>query len=132
MLGQARDGALLGPWVDGLFDQHLEVIQPLFEGDESDIREYYEENLANCDGVLILYGSGNELWLRRKLREVQKAAGYGRTKPQPPVAICLVGPRTPEKERFRTYEATVVPYWDGFALDPLRPFIAQLKAGGSV
>ena len=31
-----------------------------------------------CDGVLIYYGAGNEMWLRRKLREVQKSAGYGR------------------------------------------------------
>ena len=132
LIADQRDAALIGPWVDGLFAQHLEVVQPIFEGDEAEIREYHEENLAHCDGVIILYGSGNELWLRRKLREVQKAAGYGRTKPQPPIAIGLVGPKTPEKERFRTHEATVVPGWDGFALEPLGPFIAQLKAGGSV
>ncbi|OFW18720.1 MAG: hypothetical protein A3H97_17820 [Acidobacteria bacterium RIFCSPLOWO2_02_FULL_65_29] len=132
LVAEQRDGALLGPWLDGLFAEHLEVIQPIFEGDEAEIREYHEENLAHCDGVLILYGAGNELWLRRKLREIQKAAGYGRTKPQPPIAICLVGPRTPEKERFRTHEASVVPGWDGFVLEPLGLFIAQLKAGGSV
>jgi len=132
LIADQRDAASIGPWLDGLFEQHLEVSQPIFEGDEAEIREYHEENLATCDGVLILYGSGNEIWLRRKLREVQKAAGYGRTKPQPPVAVCLVGPRTPEKERFRTHEATVVPQWDGYSLPPLKPFVEQLKAGGSV
>lgn len=132
LLADQRDAPLLGPWVDGLFEQHLEVHQPIFEGDESEIREYHEEVLASCDGVVILYGAGNELWLKRKLREIQKAAGYGRTKPNPPVAICLIGPKTPEKERLRTHEATVVPQWDGFTLGALAPFINQLKAGGSV
>ena len=132
VIADQRDMAAIGPWVDGLFEQHIEVIQPIFEGDESELREYNEENLVHCDGVLIFYGAANELWLRRKLRELQKAPGYGRTKPAPPVAVCLIGPRTPEKERFRTHEATVAPQWDGFSLDPLRPFIAQLKAGGSV
>jgi hypothetical protein len=105
---------------------------PIFEGDEAEIREYHEENLAQCDGVIIFYGAGNELWLRRKLREIQKAAGYGRSKPQPSIAICLIGPRTPEKERLRTHEATVVPQWEGCVIETLRPFVAQVKAGGSV
>lgn len=132
MIADQRDASLIGPWVDGLFEEDLEVIRPIFDGEEAEIREYHEENLVHCDGVLIVYGAGNELWLRRKLRELQKAPGYGRTKPQPTVGICLVGPRTPEKERFRTHEAMVAPQWDGFSLDPLRPFIAQLKAGSSV
>jgi hypothetical protein len=132
VMADPRDAAAINPWIDGLFAERLEVTPPIFEGDEADIREYHEDNLVHCDGVLIIYGAANELWLRRKLRELQKAAGYGRTKPQPAVAICLIGPRTPEKERFRTHEALVVPQWDGFSLDPLRPFVAQLKAGSSV
>jgi hypothetical protein len=132
LIADERDNALLGPWVDGLFEQRLEVIQPLFGGDEAEMRAYHEENLASCDGVVILYGAGNELWLRRKLREIQKAPGYGRSKPQPAIAVCLVGPRTPEKERFRTHDAAVVPAWDGLPLEALRPFINHVKAGGSV
>jgi hypothetical protein len=132
VIADPRDAPTIGPLVDGLFEQRLEVVPPLFDGDEADIREYHEDSLVHCDGVLIFHGAGNELWLRRKLRELQKAPGYGRTKPQAPVVICLAGPRTPEKERFRTHEALVAPQWDGFTLDPLMPFIAQLKAGGSV
>src|SRR5262249_26248936 len=127
VIADARDAPAIGAWIDPLFEQGLEVIQPIFEGDEREIREYHEENLAPCDGVVIFYGAANEVWLRRKLREVQKAVGYGRTKPTAPVAIALIGPRTPEKERFRTHEAQVVAQWEGCSLAPLAPYIAQVK-----
>jgi hypothetical protein len=122
-----RDEPITAPWEDFLFEQKLEVIRPVFEGDEAEIREYHEENLRSCDGALIMYGSGNECWLRRKLRELQKSPGYGRTKPVPIVAISLVPPRTPNKERFRTHEALVIPQWEGFSPEPLQPLISSLK-----
>jgi serine/threonine protein kinase len=122
-----RDTEITSPWEDFLFEQELEVIRPVFKGDEAEVREYHEENLRSCDGALILFGSANECWLRRKLRELQKSRGYGRTKPMTAVAISLVPPRTADKERFRTHEALVIPQWDGFSPDPLQPLISRLK-----
>jgi len=127
LIYEQRDEHLTSPWEDYLFEQELEVIRPVFEGNEAEIREYHEENLRTCDGALIFYGLGNECWLRRKLRELQKSPGYGRSKPIPVVAISLVPPRTPYKERFRTHEALVIPQWDGFSPEPLQPLISSLK-----
>ncbi|HUE84600.1 MAG TPA: hypothetical protein VMO26_00835 [Vicinamibacterales bacterium] len=132
LIADQRDAELIHPWADVLFEQQVEVIRPLFEGDEAEIREYHEENLTHCDGVLIFYGSGSELWLQRKLRELQKAPGYGRTKPRPVVGAALIGARTPEKERFRSHGVLVIPQWDGVALPDLQPFLTELKAGGPV
>jgi hypothetical protein len=132
LMADQRDAELVHAWADVLFEQQVEVIRPLFEGDEAEIREYHEENLTHCDGVLIFYGSGTELWLQRKLRELQKAPGYGRTKPRPVVGIALIGARTPEKERFRSHGVLVIPQWDGVALPDLQPFLTELKAGGPV
>jgi hypothetical protein len=132
LMADQRDADAIQPWADALFDQGVEVIRPLFDGDESEIREYHEENLRLCDGVLIFYGAANELWLQRKLRELQKAPGYGRTKPKPAAGVCLIGARTSEKERFRSHDAVVAPQWDGVALGALAPFLARLKAGGPV
>jgi hypothetical protein len=129
LICEERDAERMSAWVDGLFKEEIEVIRSVFDPG-ADIREYHEEMLASCDGVLILYGAGNECWLRRKLREIQKSAGYGRTKPKPAVAIALLPPRTPEKEGFRTHEATVVPQWEGFSPAPLAPFVARLKSSG--
>lgn len=132
LIADQRDAPQLHAWADVLFEQHVEVIHPLFDGDEAEIREYHEENLTHCDGVLIFYGAGAELWLQRKLRELQKAPGYGRTKPRPVVGVALIGARTPEKERFRSHGVHVIAQWDGVALADLQPLLTELKAGGPV
>jgi hypothetical protein len=122
-----RDSDLTPLWMDFLFKQGLEILRPVFEGDEAEIREYHQENLAHCDGVLIIYGKAGELWLRRKLREIQKSAGYGRTKPMGAVGIWLVPPKTPEKETFRTHEAMVISQMDKASPESLASFISKLK-----
>ncbi len=122
-----RDSNEASPWADFLFEHRFEVIHPVFEGDEAEVREYHEETLRSCDGALILYGAASECWLRRKLRELQKSAGYGRTKVSPVVGIALIPPKTAEKERFRTHEAIIIPQLAGFCADPLEPFISRLK-----
>lgn len=122
-----RDEETSSAWADFLFEQGFEVLRPVFEGDTAEIRDYHDENLRTCDAALILYGSANECWLRRKLRELQKSFGYGRTKPAPLVGISLVPPRTLDKEHFRTHEAMVIPQLEGFSPDPLRPFVSGLQ-----
>lgn len=128
LVADERDLGRLDPWADWLFGQGLEVIRPIYDGDEREIREYHEENLAGCDGLLLFYGAGNELWVRRKLREVQKAAALRRTGSRPVVGICVLGPRTPEKEHFKTHEATVLPQWEGLVTEDLLPVVAAIKA----
>ena len=130
LIHDRRDIETVTPWAEFFFERHFEVIHPVFEGDEAEIREDHEENLRSCDAVLIVFGAANECWLRRKLRELQKSAGYGRTKPAPPVGIALLPPRTAEKERLLTHEATLLPQWDGFAPDLLTPFVDRLKGEG--
>jgi hypothetical protein len=122
-----RDADTASPCVEYLFEQNFEVIRPVFEGDDAEIREYHDDNLRTCDGVLIFYGSTNECWLRRKLREVQKSPGYGRTKPAPVVGIVLAPPKVADKERFRTHEALVIPQLDGFSAGALRQFVSSLQ-----
>ena len=69
------------------------------------------------------YGAGNEPWLRRKLAELQKSAGYGRTKPMPEVAVCVIPPETPESTA-SVPTALVVPQWEGAHADRrCEPFV---------
>ena len=112
---------------DYLYDQGYEVTVPVFEGDEAQVRKDHEENLVICDAILFYYGAGNELWLRRKLREMQKSAAFGRTRPLRAKAIYVALPETPQKLRVRTREAIVIPQQGEFEPSALDPFLQQLQ-----
>jgi hypothetical protein len=115
------------PLEDFLFSQGFEVALPLFDEDEAQARSDHEENLCSCDAVLFFYGEAGEPWLRRKLRELQKSAGLGREKPLLARGIYVGHPPNPQKERFRTLEATVLREpADGFSADALAPFLAEI------
>jgi hypothetical protein len=127
MIYDQRDGEGPVPLEDYLFEQGYEVIMPVFEGDEAQVRRDHEENLSICHGVLLYYGVANELWLRRKLREIQKSAAFGRKKPIAAKAIFVAPPETPQKRRIRTHEALVIDQRGGFEPAGLQPFLNQLQ-----
>ena len=122
----ARDRENVRPIEQLLYDQRLNVIASMFEGDEASVRRDHEENLLVCDAVLIYYGAGGELWFRRKLRDLQKIAGYGRAKPLLARAVFLAPPFTPEKSGVRLHD-TVVIVGDGPPSTALfTPFVTRL------
>jgi TIR domain. len=124
-----QDVEAVVPIEDYLFNYGFETVLPAMDGDEAQVREDHKENLLLCDAALIYYGNTSELWLRAKLRDLQKAAGYGRRKPMRAKGIYIAGGETLPKQRFRTHEATVIKHFGAFSADSLRPFIAQLEAG---
>jgi hypothetical protein len=125
-----RDNAAVQPYADNLFNQGFDVLHPTFEGDEAEVRQCHEENLRVCNGAMIFFGSTNEAWVRRKLREIQKSVGYGRTDPLPEVAILCIPPESAEKQHFRTHDATVATQAEQFSADVIAPFLSQVKSGG--
>ena len=129
LISDRRDESAPAALSDYLYDQGFEVILPVFEGDEAQIRKDHEENLSTCDAVLFYYGEGNELWLRQKLREVQKSAAFGRKKPIVIKAIYVGLPDNPTKAKFRTREAMVIDQRAPFDPAALTSFISQLQAG---
>jgi TIR domain len=122
----ANDLAHTPPIEDIFFNQKMDVILPVFEGEEADIRMDHEENLKTCDAVVIYYGFGNELWLRSKMRDLQKAVGLGREKPLEIKAVLLGEPSSPGKDRFRTHEAMVIKPIDGNWEAALQPFLKKI------
>jgi hypothetical protein len=124
-----RDADRILPWQEFFFSRGFEVLHPLFEGDEADVREYHEENLRICDGALVVHGAASEAWLRRKLREILKSAAARATKKAAAVAVALIEPRTAEKERFRTHDALVLEQWSGFSAEPLEAVLELLSPG---
>ncbi len=87
--------------------------------------------LKHCDAVLIYYGDADEPWVKVKVMDLRKAAGYGRAAPMRATAIYVAGPETREKARFRTRNADeVIKHFDAFSPDMLAPFVQRLKTTG--
>lgn len=114
------------PLEDFFFNNGIEVVLPIFEGDETAIREDHIENLKTCSSAIIFYGNGSELWLRTKMRDFMKVNGYGRTKPLSFKGVYLSGPSSPAKQRFRTLEAEVINGVDNFPAIELENLLSKL------
>lgn len=115
------------PLEDFLFSQGYEVVLPIFEGDESQIREDHIDNLRICHAAIIFHGQANDIWLRSKTRDFLKINGYGRSKPLAVKAIYLGEPATPTKERFRTLEAEVVNGMQGLPEAQLKQVLSKIS-----
>jgi hypothetical protein len=113
---------------DYLFDQGLEVCLPAFDGDDADAAVLHQENLLTCDAVLVYYGAAPKAWVDIKLRELLKAAGYGREMPIQVQAVYVAPPDDRRKERFRSHQAQVIRQPEQFApSSELDQFVNQVK-----
>lgn len=124
-----RDLEVIEPLDDYLYKREFEVILPIFEGDEVQIRQHHQDSLQQCDAVMIYYGNGKEPWLQTKLRDLRGITGYGRSEPMLARAIYVGGPQTIQKQRFRTREALVIENFEAFSPDLLKPFLTQIAQG---
>jgi hypothetical protein len=117
----------VSPLEEYLYETGLDVILPAFEGDEAAVREDHKANLLECDAVMLYFGRGSEIWLRMKQRELQKIAGYGRSKPMLAKAIYLAAPHTPAKEHVRDRESIIIKNFAAFSPDCLAPFVERVR-----
>ncbi len=111
---------------DALFAGGCEVIRSLYQGSESELRIDHEENLKSCDAIFIYYGAATEFWLRAKLRDLQKAFGYGRQRSFLAAAVALGPPDRLDKRQFRSNEVLVLKAIDGFEPAILGAFLERL------
>jgi hypothetical protein len=132
LICDAKDEPEVEALEDYLFDQGLEVSLPAFDGADVDAGALHQENLCHCDAVLIYYGGAPKAWVDIKLRELLKAAGYGRERPIAVQAVYIAPPHDHRKERYRSHQAAVIRQLDGFAPSTdLDAFIVQVKAVGT-
>ncbi len=124
-----RDQEEVQPIDDFLYEQGFEVIPSVFDGDSAQVAQFHRESLLSCDAALVYYGNANQMWLRSKLWDLQKAQGWGRPEPLRARAVYVSGPESAEKQRFRTREVPVViQHFSPFSPDALSPFLQAIRA----
>jgi hypothetical protein len=123
---EERDRDAVLPVLEFLHNSGCEVIPSAFDGDEASILQDHRDNLVECDAVLMYYGAGNAVWLRRQLRELDKSPGYGRTKPLLARGIFIGPPMNDEKAHYRSHETVVVKWAPQLSQQMFEPFLDLL------
>jgi len=110
----------------------FEVAVPAFEGDASEVRKANQQQLANCDAVVLFYGAGDEAWKRTIDNELKKMAGYRGGRPLPAVFTYLAEPRTADKEDLIDMEEPgLIDGLNGFAEAATAKFLQDVTKAGT-
>lgn len=115
------------PLTNHLFDQGIEVILPLRDGDQTEVKQFHTEQLRICDGALIYYGQAKSSWMMTNLNELRKLPAYRESNRLPAKAVFIGGQPTPHKDSFRTLEAVIIRSYGDFSPDAIAPFIEQVR-----
>jgi len=125
-----QDESAIEDLEDYLFSQGLEVCLPAFDGSDADAESLHRDNMLTCDAVLVYYGTVPKAWVDIKLRELLKAAGYGRETPIQVQAVYVAPPDDRRKERYRSHQAQVIrQLQDSTPPAELEEFVRAVKAG---
>jgi hypothetical protein len=95
-------------------------------GDAAEVRKANHQNSANCDAVILFYGTGDEAWKRANRNELKKMAAY-RGERLPPAATYLAEPRTDDKQDMIDMEEEgLIDGRDGLTESALTKFLEQV------
>jgi TIR domain len=107
------------------------VVLPLMEGSESEVREVHETSMVLSDAVLIYYGKCTEHWVRMRLFDLMKVRGWGRNDPYLAQALWVGAPETAHKSKLHTTQALVLNGIAEPAPTVLEPFLLRLEGRGA-
>ena len=115
------------------FKQHgVESHIPLFEGDAATVRQAHTDMLAQCDGLILFYGTGDEAWKWSVDSDLRKLAAYRSERPLPVRRTYLADPSTSDKtDLIDLEEPNLINGLVTFSESLLDPFLTDLARGGS-
>jgi hypothetical protein len=109
-----------------LSQHHVECYWPLANGTPEDVRRDLEENLSNCDGLLLIYGTSSAQWVRTQLRQGRKIMSQ-RERPLAALAVFEGPPVTKEDLAVAIPDLLTVNCRNGWDELALGRFVATLQ-----
>lgn len=104
----------------------VETALPIRKGNYTEVREDFEGNLLDCDGIVIIYGKSTRTWVRRHLRQCRKILAM-RDSPLKALAIYEGPPEPKEKLEMELLPMSFINCRKNFSGDKLNSFIESLK-----
>ena len=112
---------------DLMADNGHDVLLPLFDGDQAQLRQVHLDNLKICDAVVIYYGAGNYRWAASMKSDLLRLPALGRSKPLIEKAVYVSGPADKDKETFKANDYILLNGLAGFDADLFKAFLQKLK-----
>jgi hypothetical protein len=110
-------------------DRGFEISIPVFEGTATAVRVANQRLLTSCDGIILFYGAGDEIWKRKVDNELKKMRGYQRDKPLLANYTCLADPKTNDKEdMINMKETNLINAFRGFKEAEMVAFMQAMDA----
>ena len=129
LIWHPADAELVKPLRAGLFEQGLEVLEPLFEpgADEAAMASWHQSNLAECSAILVCVGAADVNWWRAQSGDLRRAVGLRNGKPLAARGVYLGPPTAQFKEVLMMQGVMVCNGMAGFAPGLLQGFAAQSR-----
>ncbi|MGK7913589.1 MAG: hypothetical protein AB4050_19215 [Synechococcus sp.] len=102
--------------------ERFEVLAPNYSSGEGVSSS--EAKLRQADGVLIYYGQGSDVWLRRRLNALRKTCSAERS--PVPRAVYIGPPATLHKHNLNVTQVSVLHPSEPFSADVLQPFATRI------
>jgi hypothetical protein len=132
LLCDERDRQATIPLRKFLKGRGCDVQIPLFEGDAATVRQNNQDLLAECDGVILFYGAGDEAWKRSIGSELKKAVAYRGAKPPMATYIYLAEPATASKQDLiEMEEPNLINGLQGFPDSEMLKFVSAMEGKGA-
>jgi hypothetical protein len=122
LICEQRDFDAIQPLYQHLYESGFEVMLPA-TGENA--LEENQQNLRDCDALLVYFGHGSERWLRTQFSEISKVVD--RAMPMLAKAVYVAPPRSQPKELFMTREAIVIKNFGDFHPDSLAAFLQKIR-----
>jgi hypothetical protein len=112
-----------------LAKQGVECYWPLLEGSPEKVRQDLEENLKECDGLVLIYGASEPSWVRDQLRQGRKILSQ-RQRALTALAIYLGPPEQKSELAVALPQLITLDGRAGVNAEALRLFVHRLTAQG--
>jgi hypothetical protein len=112
-----------------LINQGFQVEIPVFEGDAATVRQRNQDLFTQCDGIILFYGAGDELWKRTVDSDLRKMKGYRDLRRITASFTYLAEPVTDHKsDLIEMEEPHVMNGLGGFSESVMQPFIQMFRS----
>jgi hypothetical protein len=117
-LGVARELSTL------LATQRIESYVPILDGSPEKVRRNLEENLKECDGLVLVYGAAEPFWVQEQLRHRKKI--FSQRERKILAQALYLGPPPEKPEPWELPEVIKLDGRHGATADTVREFIERL------